>query len=167
MLFFEFPEDARWSDDRDCVEFSVILRPYEGTARIGRRFFQGLLDQRPTPERCMEAFHLRRTRFELIVERKLRRRQLDRITDKDCPACDLVGFTLYGARRFVRRLNELGIAHRYEEFPDNPRSISRTAPGRGKAGSHPSGNRRRCGCRGTPRSDAGCHSAAARNLRAP
>jgi hypothetical protein len=26
---------------------------------------------------------------------------------------------LYGARRFVRRLNELGIAHRYEEFADN------------------------------------------------
>jgi hypothetical protein len=26
---------------------------------------------------------------------------------------------LYGARRFVRRLNELGIAHRCEEFPDN------------------------------------------------
>jgi hypothetical protein len=27
---------------------------------------------------------------------------------------------LYGVRRFVRRLNEFGIAHRYEEFPDNP-----------------------------------------------
>ena len=26
---------------------------------------------------------------------------------------------LYDARRFVRRLNELGIAHRYEEFADN------------------------------------------------
>jgi hypothetical protein len=26
---------------------------------------------------------------------------------------------LYGARRFVRRLNELGSVHRYEEFPDN------------------------------------------------
>jgi hypothetical protein len=26
---------------------------------------------------------------------------------------------LYGARRFVRRLKELGIPHRYEEFPDN------------------------------------------------
>jgi hypothetical protein len=26
---------------------------------------------------------------------------------------------LYDARRFVRRLNELGIAHRYGEFPDN------------------------------------------------
>src|SRR5262252_3523070 len=76
MLFFEFPEEARWNDERDCVEFSVILQPYEGTARIGCRVFQGLLDQRPTPERCMEAFHLQRTRFELAVERKLRRRQL-------------------------------------------------------------------------------------------
>ena len=26
---------------------------------------------------------------------------------------------LYGARRFARRLNELGITHRYNEFPDN------------------------------------------------
>jgi hypothetical protein len=26
---------------------------------------------------------------------------------------------LYGARRLAGRLNELGIAHRYEEFPDN------------------------------------------------
>jgi hypothetical protein len=40
MLFFEFPEDARWNDERDAVEFSVILRPYEGTVRIGRRVFQ-------------------------------------------------------------------------------------------------------------------------------
>ena len=47
-MFFEFPEDARWNEERDCVEFSVILRPYEGTARISRRVFQGLLDQRPT-----------------------------------------------------------------------------------------------------------------------
>jgi hypothetical protein len=44
--------------------------------RIARRVFQRLLDQSPTPERCMEAFHLQRTRFELVVERKLRRRQL-------------------------------------------------------------------------------------------
>jgi hypothetical protein len=76
MSFFEFPEDARWSLERDAVEFSVILRPYEGRVRIGRRVFQSLLDQRATPERCIEAFHLQRTRFELIVERKLRRRQL-------------------------------------------------------------------------------------------
>ena len=76
MLFFEFPEDARWNAERETVEFTVILGPYEGTARIGRRVFQALLDQRPTPERCIEAYHLQRTRFELIVERKLRRRQL-------------------------------------------------------------------------------------------
>jgi hypothetical protein len=76
MPFFEFPEDARWSDEHDAVEFLVILRPYEGTVRIGRRVFQLLLDQSPTPERCMEAFHLQRTRFEMIAERKLRHRQL-------------------------------------------------------------------------------------------
>jgi uncharacterized protein DUF1488 len=75
-MFFAFPEDARWNPDLDAVEFSVILEPYEGTVRIARRVFQRLLDQSPTPERCMEAFHLQRTRFELIVERKLRRRQL-------------------------------------------------------------------------------------------
>jgi hypothetical protein len=76
MVVFEFPEDARWSADRDAVEFSVILRPYEGTVRIGRRVFQRLRDQSPTPERCVDAFYLQRTRFELIVERKVWRRQL-------------------------------------------------------------------------------------------
>ena len=49
MLFFEFPENASWNDKRDCVEFSVILGPYEGTVRVPRRVFQGLLDQRPAP----------------------------------------------------------------------------------------------------------------------
>jgi hypothetical protein len=78
MLFFQFPEDSRWNDERDAVEFSVVLGPYEGTVRIARRVFQSLLDQRPTPELCVEAYHLQRTRFEMIVERKLRRRQLPR-----------------------------------------------------------------------------------------
>jgi hypothetical protein len=36
----------------------------------------------------------------------------------DCGAKDQFNL-LYGARRLVRRLNELGIAHRYEEFSDN------------------------------------------------
>ncbi len=36
----------------------------------------------------------------------------------DCGRSDQFNL-LYGARRFVRRLSELGIAHRYEEFPDN------------------------------------------------
>jgi Protein of unknown function (DUF1488) len=76
MVFFTFPEDARWNADRDAVEFTVLLGEYQGIARIARRVFQHLLDQSPTAERCVEAFHLQRTRFELVVERKLRRRQL-------------------------------------------------------------------------------------------
>jgi len=36
---------------------------------------QGMPD-RPTPERCVDAYYLQRTRFESIAERKLRRRQL-------------------------------------------------------------------------------------------
>jgi hypothetical protein len=36
----------------------------------------------------------------------------------DCDEKDQFNL-LYDARRFVRRLNELGLAHRYEEFPDN------------------------------------------------
>ena len=76
MVFFAFPEDARWNDDRAAVEFTVQLGDYQGTVRVPRRVFQRLLDQSPTPERCLEAFHLQRTRFELAVERKLRRRQL-------------------------------------------------------------------------------------------
>jgi len=76
MVFFTFPEDARWNDDREAVEFTVVVGEYEGTVRVTRRVFQRLLDQSPTPQRCLEAFHLQRTRFELAVERKLRRRQL-------------------------------------------------------------------------------------------
>ena len=76
MVFFTFPEDARWNGGRHAVEFSVLVGEYQGTVRIARRIFQRLLDQSPTPERCLEAFHLQRTRFEIIVERKLRRRQL-------------------------------------------------------------------------------------------
>jgi hypothetical protein len=38
--------------------------------------FQRLLPETVTPERCVEAYYLQRTRFETIAERKLRRRQL-------------------------------------------------------------------------------------------
>jgi hypothetical protein len=49
---------------------------------------QRLLPERPTAERCVEAYYLRRTRFESIAERKLRRRQLSedgnvKITGRD------------------------------------------------------------------------------------
>jgi Protein of unknown function (DUF1488) len=76
MVFFSFPEDARWNPDRSAVEFGVAVGDYEGVVRVSRRVFQHLLAEIPTPERCVEAYHLHRTRFELIAERKVRRRQL-------------------------------------------------------------------------------------------
>ena len=75
-MFFRFPPDAHWNAERNAVEFSVGFGEYEGVVRVGRRIFQALLDQAPTPERCLEAYHLHRTRLELIAERKVRRRQL-------------------------------------------------------------------------------------------
>jgi hypothetical protein len=76
MVFFTFPEDARWNDDHRVVEFGVEVGEYRGVVRVPRRVFQHLLSETPSPERCLEAYHLHRTRLELIAERKVRRRQL-------------------------------------------------------------------------------------------
>src|SRR5579872_1600391 len=75
-MFFRFPPDARWNAESSAVEFGIGIGEYDGVVRVGRRVFQALLDQAPTPERCLEAYHLHRTRLEMIAERKLRRRQL-------------------------------------------------------------------------------------------
>jgi Protein of unknown function (DUF1488) len=75
-MFFTFPEDARWNADRQAVEFGVELGEYRGVVRVPRRVFQRILSERPTPERCVEAYYLQRTRFESIAERKVCRRQL-------------------------------------------------------------------------------------------
>ena len=75
-MFFSFPEDARWNPDVEAVEFSVSIGEYEGVVRVARQVFRGFLDGSVTPERCLEAYHLHRTRFECAAERKLRRRQL-------------------------------------------------------------------------------------------
>jgi hypothetical protein len=75
-MFFTFPDDARWNAARQAVEFGVEIGEYHGVVRIPRRVFQRLLPDTPTPERCVEAYHLQRTRFERAAERKLRRRLL-------------------------------------------------------------------------------------------
>ena len=75
-MFFTFPEDAHWDAERQAVEFGVEIGEYRGVVRVPRRVFQRLLPERPTPERCIEAYYLQRTRFESIAERKLRQRQL-------------------------------------------------------------------------------------------
>ena len=75
-MFFTFPDDARWNAERQAVAFGVEIGEYHGVVRVLRRVFQRLLPESPTPERCVEAYHLQRTRFERVAERKLRRRQL-------------------------------------------------------------------------------------------
>ena len=75
-MFFTFPEDARWNAERQAVEFGVAIGEYDGVVQVPRCVFQCLLPEHPTPERCVEAYYLQRTRFEWIAERKLRRRQL-------------------------------------------------------------------------------------------
>jgi hypothetical protein len=51
------------------MEFGVETAEYRGVVRAARRVFQRLLPERPTPERCVEACSLRRTRFERVAER--------------------------------------------------------------------------------------------------
>jgi hypothetical protein len=75
-MFLRFPPDARWNPDRNTVEFGIGVGEYEGVVRVSRRVFQILLLEALTPERCLEAYHLHRTRLELIAEKKIRRRQL-------------------------------------------------------------------------------------------
>jgi hypothetical protein len=75
-VFSIFPEDARWNAERQAVEFGVVIGEYEGVVRVPRRVFRSLLPERPTPERCVEAYYLQRTRFERVAEAKVRHRVL-------------------------------------------------------------------------------------------
>jgi len=75
-MIFTFPEDAHWNAERHAVEFGVEIGEYRGVVCVPGRVFERLLTGAPTPERCVEAYYLQRTRFESIAERKIRRRQL-------------------------------------------------------------------------------------------
>jgi hypothetical protein len=88
-MFFTFPEDATWNADKQSVEFGISIGEYAGTVRVGQRVFQHLLSDSPTPERCVEGYHLHRTRFEQIAERKVRRRQLTETGDVEITGRDV------------------------------------------------------------------------------
>ena len=75
--------------DRQAVEFGVEIGEYHGVVRLPRRVFQRLLPERPTPERCVEAYYLQRTCFERVAERKLRRRQLTEDANVEISGRDL------------------------------------------------------------------------------
>ena len=72
MSFFTFPEDAHWNAELECL----AIGGYEGTVRAPAELFRRLLGGSATPEKCLEAYHLRRTRFERAVEAKLKRKEL-------------------------------------------------------------------------------------------
>ena len=63
--------------DRNTVEFGIRVGEYASVARVSKRLFQILVPDAPTPERCLEAYRIHRTRLELIAERKFRRRLTD------------------------------------------------------------------------------------------
>src|ERR1700752_4509111 len=88
-MFFRFPPDPRRNPDRSAVEFGIGVGEYEGVVRVSRRVFQILLPEAPTPECCLEAYYLHRTRLELIAERKVRRRQLTGDGNVEITGCDL------------------------------------------------------------------------------
>lgn len=74
---FVFPDDAAWDAEREAVTFSVELGEYRGTCVVPRRVFHDLIGRRPTPEECVEQFHLQRTAFERMVEAKIAARELE------------------------------------------------------------------------------------------
>jgi hypothetical protein len=76
MPIFTFPDDAEWDEALRAVTFSVEIGEYKGVVRVPRTLFQSLLPMSPTPERCVEAFHLERARFEQAAERCIRERRL-------------------------------------------------------------------------------------------
>jgi hypothetical protein len=76
MVLFAFPDDARWNEALDSVEFGVELGEYRGIVRVQRRVIARLMGVAATPVQCLEAYYLRRTEFERATEEKLRRREL-------------------------------------------------------------------------------------------
>jgi hypothetical protein len=105
-MFFTFPEDARWNADRQAVEFGVAIGEYEGVVRVGRNVFRRFVDGAITPERCVEAYHLERTRFERIAERKLRARQLTDDANVEITGRDLREAVPTAARKTDRCLSD-------------------------------------------------------------
>ncbi len=76
MTLFSFPEDARWNETADAVEFEVRVGEYSGVVRVRRQVFRHLLQHSMTPQGCIEAFHLYRSAFERAAEIKVRARSL-------------------------------------------------------------------------------------------
>jgi hypothetical protein len=134
-MFFRFPPDARWNPQRSMVEFGIGIGEYEGVVRVSRRVFQILLPETRTPERCLEAYHLHRTRLEIIAERKVRRKQLTEdgnveITGRDLREREVQSYY----RRPIIGYRRCGPLARCRHGHDRRRGIEDQMPSKGKAG---------------------------------
>ena len=78
---FTFPDDASWNDTEAAVEFGIELGDYRGRVFIPSRVIQGLVGHRPSPEECLQYYHLERTQFERAAEARVRARLLDEDTN--------------------------------------------------------------------------------------
>ena len=107
---------------RQAVEFGVEIGEYCGVVTVPRRVFQWLPPERPTPEKCVEAYYFQRTRFESIAERKLRRRHLTEDGNVENSGLDLRrdgGEQSPSRSRARHRPNRTGAAAR------NPKTVRR------------------------------------------
>jgi hypothetical protein len=77
VAIFSFPDDARWNEAEQAVEFSVAVGEFEGSVFVPRRVFQTLIGSRPTPEQCVQHYRFNQQGLERIAEAKVRERQLD------------------------------------------------------------------------------------------
>ena len=89
-MFFRFPPDSHWNAVSSAVAFGIGIGEYEGIVRVPREVVRRLIDGAVTPEKCVEGYHLQRTCFERIAERKVRRRHL---TDDGNVAAEISGST--------------------------------------------------------------------------
>ena len=74
--FFTLREGTRWNAKRQAVEFGVEIRRVPRGGPGAAACVPAPAPGAVHPERWVEAYYLKRTRFESIAERKLRRRQL-------------------------------------------------------------------------------------------
>jgi hypothetical protein len=89
MPIFTFPDDAAWNEEQRAVEFGIEIGEYHGRVFVPRTVFQTLLSEAPLPERCIEAYHMDRARFERAAERKVRTRALRPDGNIDLAVADL------------------------------------------------------------------------------
>jgi hypothetical protein len=74
---FAYPEDTRWNEEEEAVQFTLCLGEYEGSVFVPRRVIEGLAGARLGPEGCLQQVHLHRAVFERAAEARIRARALD------------------------------------------------------------------------------------------